>query len=331
MNDQSNLLLEGSKTPTSRRNFLRRAGLASAVASVAPAAAAIFAGTYDAKAVTPTDLDEAILNFALNLEYLEGEYYCYAASGAGLSSNGAELFGAGTQGTVTVKADAAVPWSNPLVQQLANEIAVDEITHVNFLRGSIYEAGLSYYAEPNIDLLNSFNTLYAAATKTAGATFDPFASDVNWLIGAFIFEDVGVTAYSGAASLITSPDYLAAAAGILGVEAYHAASIRTRLFGMSQEPDALATYGIDIVQTISQISMLRDMLSGGTTDSAGNGYVGTTDQGIVIGNSANLVPSNTAGVGFQRNFREVLNIVYGMQDMASGLFFPTGMNGIITK
>ena len=45
MNDQSNLLIEGSKTPTSRRNFLRRAGLAIAIAAVAPTAAAFLTGS----------------------------------------------------------------------------------------------------------------------------------------------------------------------------------------------------------------------------------------------------------------------------------------------
>ena len=329
MNDQTKLI-EGLKASHSRRTFLRRAGIASTVAALAPVAASILTGTRSAKAVPATDLDEAVLNFALNLEYVEGEFYAYATTGAGLTSNGAEVYGAGNQGTVTIKANAAVPWTSPLVQQLANEIAADELTHVNFLRGALYEAGLTYYAEPNLDLLNSFNALAQAAG--IGSSFDPFASDVNFLIGSFIFEDVGVTAYSGAAALLTSPTYLQAASGILAVEAFHASTARTMLFNMSQEANSTEKYGIDIVEAIALISNTRSALSGGTTTADGTTVTGAvSDQGIILDNSANIIPSDVNGVVLERNTREVLNIVYGAVGVASGGFFPSGMNGIITK
>ena len=336
MNDQS-ILLDSLKTLHNRRGFLRRASIAGAAAAVAPAAAAFLTGAPNAKAIPTTDLDEAVLNFALQLEYLEGQFYCYAASGNDLVANSANVYGAGTQGAVTIRPNPLVPFANPLVQQLANELAVDELTHVNFLRGVLFDTGLTYYAQPNIDLYNSFNMLataantLAAATVFPGGTFDPFASDVNFLLGAFIFEDVGVTAYAGGAPLITNPDYLASAAGIQAVEAFHASAIRTMLFNMSQELNSPTIYGVDIVAATAAISNLRNTLSGGTTLSDGTTLAGAqTDQGIVMSGSANLVPSDGNGLGFVRNTREVLNIVYGAVGASSGLFFPTGMNGLIT-
>ena len=60
---------------------------------------------------------------------------------------------------------------------------------------------------------------------------NPFASDYNFLIGALSFEEIGVSAYTGAAHLISATAVLDAAAGIQAAEAYHAGSIRTILAG----------------------------------------------------------------------------------------------------
>ncbi len=320
MSDQTNLLEHPQAAP-SRREFIRRASLATAVATVAPGAAAIFAGA-DASAVPTTNIDGAVLNFALNLEYLEAEFYLRAVTGTGIAGNGGgvdSVFGKG--GGVTIKANTLVPFAIPAVAQYALEIAKDELNHVSFLRAALASAGVNYVAMPAVDLLNSFNTLYATATGSTGATFDPFASDVNFLLGSYIFEDVGVTAYNGASTLITNPTYLQAAAGILTVEAYHASIIRTNLYNLASQPGAIGRYGVDIFATCDAISNLRSNLSGAVTD-----------QSILSRtfNSANITPTDSNGLAFARTTSQVLNIVYGSPTTTPGLFFPNGLNGTIS-
>jgi hypothetical protein len=288
---------QSTKQPSqfSRRRFLERTGSALG-ATVALAGGGALLSPQKASATNFVDI--AILNFALNLEYLEAEYYLRATTGTGLAAHGVPV-----NGNVIIKPNPMVTFSAPFYQGIANEIAQDELNHVKFLRAAL---GGFAVAEPTIDLFNSFNSLAQAAGL--GGSFDPFASELNFFLGAFVFEDVGVTAYHGAAPAIVTKAYLAAAAGILGVEAYHAATIRT----------LLALLGG--VAAANKISDVRNTLS--------DEGVPVTDQGIYVNGHVNIVPADTNSIAFSRSTRQVLNIVYGRINATRGLFFPAGINGI---
>ena len=253
--------------------------------------------------------DIEVFQFALNLEYLEAEYYLRGVTGNGLTA--AQTVGhVGTAGATT--GGSVVPFQTTALADYFIGIAADEQAHVEFLRQAL--GGTSYrIAKPAIDLVNSFNTLAVAAG--IGPSFNPFESEIGFLIGSYIFEDVGVTAYAGAASLLTVPANLTYAANILAVEAYHSGAVR----GFLSE--------IGGGNVTDKISALRNALSlAANPNQPGQDDFGTDAQG----NAFNFVSSDSNGLCFRRTPQQVLNIVYGGASPTGGLFFPNGVNGTIT-
>jgi len=304
------ILQRRSEKLKERRMFFRKtsgfaAGMAGGVILTACGG-----GSNDAiSADAPTDPE--ILNFALNLEYLEAQFYLYATTGAGLPDN--LTTGTGTRGTVV--GGTRVPFSDPVVAAYAKEIAADELAHVAFLRSALMSSAV---VMPSIDIGGTdpngafSKAAQAAGLAPAGTAFNPYADDLSFLLGAYIFEDVGVTAYKGAAPLISNKTYLEAAAGILAAEAYHAGLVRTVLYSK----------GVDAQAAAGKISNARDSLDN-TAD---------VDQGIApdASGASNIVPLDANGIAYSRTPGDVLNIVYlNSNAVDRGGFFPAGLNGTL--
>jgi ferritin-like protein len=229
--------------------------------------------------------EQDVLNFALNLEYLEAEFYTYAVTGKSITS-----FGIGTKGHANganptdgghTAGGKQVTFSDRFVHDMAAEIGSYERAHVVLLRGALGSAAV---AMPNIDL------------SALGFGFD---NQNDFLRVARILEDIGVTAYAGAAGFLKTPEIITAAAGLLGAEAEHAAGIRAQIARL-QIPTT-AVDGVDLVPPPS--GQARQLFSIDVSD----GLVATRTPGQVL----YLALGGKAGV-------------------KQGGFFRNGLNGTIT-
>jgi hypothetical protein len=295
------------------------AGATGATGSTGATGATGSTGATGATGAAPlSDVD--YLNFALNLEYLEASFYLYAATGSGLPAASAG-FAAGY-----VSGGAQVAGASAFQMQIINEIAFDELSHVNFLRAAL---GNSAVAMPDLNIGTAFATVATAAGISG--TFNPYSSFSNFLIGAFIFEDVGVTAYSGAAPALTSASNLNYAAGILAVEAYHAAYVRAAITATASAVVSGAQPNASLITIANQVSTLRATLGGGMETPLTLAPITIAANGNYPATSI-VAASTAAAVGFSRTPSQVLHIVYGTggtTGVASGGFYPNGLNGSI--
>ena len=323
-----------------RRRFLKLAGAGTAVAGGLTLLSACGSSKDNSQTPAPNPTpsptasstgvatDVAILQLALNLEYLEAQFYSFAAFGQGLPTS-STTGSVGTAGGVT--GGRQVQFSDPVIASYAREIAADEIAHVNFLRNVLTQAGSTLViAQPAINIDGGATGAFTTAARAAGIvgandTFDPYASDENFLLGAYLFEDVGVTAYKGASPLIGSAVYLEAAAGILAAEAYHAGLIRAELYRLG----LLSPTTSKAISGANAISNYRDSLDGiGTT---ANPNLNELDEGITKtvngAQVANIVPADANGIAYSRSSPQVHNIVYlNKAAVTAGGFFPAGTN-----
>ncbi|MEF2280333.1 ferritin-like domain-containing protein [Deinococcus sp. YIM 134068] len=293
---------------STRRKFLGMAGLMGAGAVLSSCTSVI--------ATMPSQdngLDAAIFNFALNLEYLEAAFYLAAVGRLG------ELDAAGgSSARVTLPSGfdgkSAIPGLSAEVRAYADEIASDELAHVKVIRSVLGSAAV---AQPQLDLGPAFAAAGNAASGGAITGFNPYANELFFLHGAFIFEDVGVTAYKGAARFLDDQKAggnLENAAGILAVEAYHSGAIRTLLY---QRRAQQAAAGLTVEQVVQAISNLRDAVDGSDD----------RDQGVTMNGMGNIIPTDGNAIAYSRTPRQVANIVFLDTTGAAtkGGFFPNGL------
>ncbi len=263
---------------TNRREFTKRA----IAAGVAASCGLAFDKSGKLYAQAGPITDEDILNFALNLEYLEAEFYTVATTGQRISDRGIEISGRGKEGATIGGGKVAL---DSRVQVVAEQIALDEWAHVQLLRGALRSSAV---AKPAINL------------EALGVGF---RNQAEFLTVAAIFEDVGVSAYRGAAPLIQSREILDAAAGIGLTEGQHAGVLRFLVSNLNFNV-TVPSVDAKAIPPIGQPEV-APARSGGR---------------LFFVEGLGLSPARTTS--------EVLRVVYANNDRAGG-FFPDGVNGTI--
>src|SRR5713226_7453275 len=166
------IIEEALSNSSNRRSLLKKLAVAGAVVGAA--------GTISPlKAQSPSPAD--VVQFALNLEYLEAEFYSIATTGQTIQQRGVPVTGTGNSGPTTTSY-GKVNFGNNLVLTAgsAHDISDDEINHVNVLRGALTANGITPVAKHAINL---------DALASMGASL---ANQQTFLVLARAFEDIGV-------------------------------------------------------------------------------------------------------------------------------------------
>ncbi|KAK4855651.1 hypothetical protein QYF36_009376 [Acer negundo] len=146
--------------------------------------------------IPQSDLD--LLEFPLNLEYFEAEFFLYGALGYGLDKAAPKLAGGGPTPLGAKKANLD-PFTRDVVLAIKNTVK-------GFPRPLL-----------NLSSESFAKTLDTAFGKPLNPPFDPYSSSLNYLIASYLIPYVGLTGYVGANEKLESPVSRRLVAGLLGL------------------------------------------------------------------------------------------------------------------
>ncbi|CAN1147282.1 Desiccation-related protein PCC13-62 [Linum perenne] len=245
--------------------------------------------------VPESDVD--LVEFPLNLEYLEAEFFLYGALGKGLDFYSPKLPAGGPPpiGARQAKLD-------PITKDIIEQFAWQEVGHLKAIKSKV-----KGFPRPQLDLSpSSFAKIIDSAFgKPLSPPFDPYANSINYLIASYIIPYVGLTGYL--------------VAGLLAVESGQDAIIRGLLY----------PYNITVAEFTNKISVLRNKL--GKAGVKDEGLVVPKDLGAEGKVRGNVLAGNGFSLGYGRTPVQILRIVYGGagNESSPGGFYPKGAAGHI--
>ncbi|EEF43133.1 desiccation-related protein PCC13-62 [Ricinus communis] len=266
------------------------------------------------------DGDVDLLEFPINLEYLEAEFFLYGSLGDGLDVFAPNLTSGGPPPIGATKAKL-----DPFTRDVIRQFAWQEVGHLRAIKNVV-----KGFPRPLLDLrAETFaKVIDDAFGQPLFPPFDPYACSLNFLIASYIVPYVGLTGYVGANPKLSASISKQLVAGLLAVESGQDAVIRTLLYERAIEK--VYPYKITVAEFTDRISELRNKL----------GNNGNKDEGIIVAKErgaegqvrGNVLAGDEYSVGYPRTPEEILRIVYGGGDEhVPGGFYPKGADGRIAK
>ncbi|XP_058077161.1 ferritin-like catalase Nec2 isoform X1 [Magnolia sinica] len=268
--------------------------------------------------IFPDDVDK--IQFALNLEYLEAEFFLYGALGYGLDGVAPEIAQGGPPPIGGKKANL-----DRLTHQIIEEFGYEEVGHLRAIKSTV-----GGFPRPLIDISSkNFATIFDNAfEKPLSPPFDPYISSVNYLLASYVIPYVGLVGYVGTNPNINGYVSKRLLAGLLGVEAGQDAVIRALLYERADE--LVLPYKRTVAEFTARVSDLRNRLAN----------CGIKDEGLFVPlqlgaenkTTSNILSANADSLSYARTPAEILRTVYGTGDESKpGGFFPEGGSGSIAR
>ncbi|KAK6911580.1 hypothetical protein RJ641_023673 [Dillenia turbinata] len=270
---------------------------------------------------TPIDKEDVdLLQFALNLEHLEADYFLWGALGYGLDDIAPELVMGGPTPIGVKKANL-----DNLTESIIHEFGLEEVGHLRVIKSTV-----GGFPRPLMDLsAKNFATLIDEAFgKHLEPPFDPYQDSLKYMIASYVIPYMGLVGYVGANPLINGYVSKRLLAGLLGVESGQDAVIRMYLYGRREE--IVEPYNRTVAEFTVQITNLRNRLAN----------CGIKDEGIIVPQElgaenktvTNVLSADFDSLSYSRTPTEILRVLYGTGDEHKpGRFYPEGGDGRIAR
>ncbi|XP_059310737.1 ferritin-like catalase Nec2 [Lycium ferocissimum] len=247
-------------------------------------------------AVDKEDIDK--MQFPVNLEFLEAEYFLWATYGHGLDVVAPKLAMGGPPPIGARKANL-----DPLTKNIITEFANQEVGHLRALNSTV-----GVFPRPLLDLsAKNFEKLFDEAFgHKLIPPFDPYRDSLSYMLSCYVIPYVGLVGYVG-----TNPN----------INGYETKRVKTQF---------VFPYKHTVAHFTSRISKLRNKLAKcGNKD---EGIFVPPQLGAENRTISNVLSADFNSLSYKRTPSEILRIVYnsGNEHLPGG-FYPNGANGKIAR